>query len=67
VIKWHDLSVGKGSITLLTLEGKKISDRVMESRSGFWDLSAIGLDGGVYLVLFQINEQSVPFKIVVVD
>jgi PKD repeat protein len=67
VIKWHDVSVVKGSITLLTLEGKKISDRLMESGSGYWDLSAIGLDGGVYLVLFQINEQSVPFKLVVVD
>jgi len=52
---------------LLTLEGKKISDRLMESGNGLWDLSAIGLDGGVYLVLFQINDQSVPFKLVVVD
>ena len=67
VIKWHDLNVEKGSITLLTLEGKKISDRLMESGNGLWDLSAIGLDGGVYLVLFQINDQSVPFKLVVVD
>jgi PKD repeat protein/thiol-disulfide isomerase/thioredoxin len=67
VIRWHDLSVGKGSITLLTLEGKKIADRDMESGSGFWDLSAINLDGGIYLVFFQINNQSVPFKLVVVD
>jgi hypothetical protein len=67
VIRWHDLSAGNGNIALLTLEGKKISDHVMESGSGYWDLSAIGLDGGVYLVLFQINDQSVPFKLVVVE
>jgi len=39
----------------------------MQSASGFWDLSAIGLQGGVYLVVFQFDHQSVPLKLVVVD
>jgi len=65
VISWHDLNVYKGNISLVTLEGKKISGRVIESGSGIWDLSAIDLQSGVYLVFFQINDESVPFKLVI--
>jgi hypothetical protein len=67
IITWHDLSVNDGVISLLTLEGKKISSNHMQSASGFWDVSAIGLQGGVYLVVFQFDHQSVPLKLVVVD
>jgi hypothetical protein len=65
MITWHELKMDKGNITLMNLEGKKISSRTMEAGSGIWDLSAIGLQSGVYMVLFQINDQSVPFKLVV--
>ncbi len=66
VIAWHDLKPEKGNISLLTLEGEKISSRGMESSaSGIWDLSAIGLESGVYLILFQVGDQSVPFKLVI--
>jgi SprB repeat/Secretion system C-terminal sorting domain len=65
MIKWHDLQLEKGHITLLTLEGMKISSKPMESGSGYWDLSPIGLQSGVYMVLFQIDDQSAPFKLVV--
>ncbi|HEX5112052.1 MAG TPA: hypothetical protein VFV79_04345, partial [Saprospiraceae bacterium] len=67
IISWHDLLMKNGKIALLTLEGKKISSRSIESGSGYWDLSAIGLKGGVYLVVFQVDNQLLPLKLVVLD
>lgn len=67
VVSWHDLSLNGGNISLLTLEGNRISSAALQSSSGIWDLSAINLQGGVYLVVFQFDHQSVPLKLVVVD
>jgi len=65
MVAWHGINLEKGNISLLNLEGKKISSKEMESGSGLWDLSAIGLQSGVYMVVFQINDQAVPFKLIV--
>ncbi|MBK9104275.1 MAG: T9SS type A sorting domain-containing protein [Saprospiraceae bacterium] len=65
VVSWNGLTEGKGTMTLVTLEGKRLQSRAIVSGSGTWDLSGAGLSNGVYIVLVEINKQIVPFKLVV--
>ena len=67
LVKWENLKTGNGQITLLTLDGKQIAERVIEESTGNWDLTSLDLQSGVYLVFFQINRQHVPFKLIVMN
>jgi PKD repeat protein len=64
-IKWEGLEIEKGTLTLVTLEGRRLVSKPITSGAGNWDLSAMGLSSGVYIVLMEIDRQTVPFKLVV--
>jgi PKD repeat protein len=65
IVSWEGLKVEKGTMTLLSLDGRKLESRAIGSSTGNWDLSGLGLSSGVYVVLFEMNRQAVPFKLVV--
>lgn len=65
VVQWKGLEIKGGTMSLLTLEGKKITSRTMSAGTGQWDLSPVGLTSGVYLVMFEMNNQVATFKLVV--
>ena len=65
LINWEGLEVEKGNVILLTLEGRRITSTEMRSGKGTWDLAHLSLSSGVYVVLFEMNGQSVPFKLVI--
>ena len=64
-ISWEGLKVENGTMTVLTLEGKRLDSRTFNSGKGQWDLSGLGLSSGIYVVLFEMNQQAIPFKLIV--
>ena len=65
IVKWDGLKAGKGTMTLLTPEGKRLESRAISSGKGEWDLSGLNLASGMYVVLFEMDNQAVPFKLIV--
>jgi PKD repeat protein len=65
IVKWEGLKIENGTLTLLTLEGKRLESRAIKAGQGQWDLSGLGLSSGIYVVLFEMDKQAVPFKLIV--
>ncbi|MBP7238676.1 MAG: T9SS type A sorting domain-containing protein [Saprospiraceae bacterium] len=65
IVKWEGLEIENGTVTLLTMEGKRLESRSIKGGQGQWDLSGLGLSSGIYVVLFEMDKQAVPFKLIV--
>jgi hypothetical protein len=65
MIRWEEMDIENGIMTLLTLDGRRLQSREITSVTGQWDLSGLGLSSGVYIVLLEMKQQSVPFKLVI--
>ncbi len=65
LIQWEGLEIENGNITLVTLAGKRIQSNVITDGTGTWDLTGLGLTSGVYIVLFEMERQAVPFKLII--
>ena len=65
VVKWDGLDIQNGTMTLLSLEGRQLDARSIKAGKGEWDLSGLGLSSGMYVVLFEMDKQAVPFKLIV--
>ena len=65
IVKWEGLEIENGTLTLLTMEGKRLESRSIKGGQGQWDLSGLGLSSGIYVVLFEMDKQAVPFKLIV--
>ena len=64
-VKWEGLTGHQGNITLSTLQGKRLKAQTVNSSTGVWDLTHYNLSSGVYLILFEMDNEAVPFKLVV--
>ena len=47
------------------MEGKRIESKSITAGQGQWDLTGLGLSSGIYVVLFEMDKQAVPFKLIV--
>ncbi len=65
IVSWDGLSGNNGNITLSTLEGKRLHARQISNATGTWDLSEFNLSNGVYIVLFELDKEAVPYKLVI--
>ncbi len=65
IVKWEGLEIENGTVTLLTMEGKRIESKSITAGQGQWDLTGLGLSSGIYVVLFEMDKQAVPFKLIV--
>ncbi|HSF89438.1 MAG TPA: T9SS type A sorting domain-containing protein, partial [Saprospiraceae bacterium] len=65
MVSWKGLTNGNGTMTLLNLAGQRLLSKTITSGTGNWDLSAAALSSGVYIVLFEMNGEAAPFKLVV--
>jgi PKD repeat protein len=65
IVSWKGLEIENGTMTLVTLQGKRLQSRNITDGTGYWDLSSAGLSSGVYLVLLEMKGEAVPFKLVV--
>lgn len=65
IVSWKGLDAQAGTLTLTTLQGSRIATRTFAANTGQWDLTPMGLSSGVYIVLLEMNQQAIPFKLVV--
>lgn len=65
LVSWKGLDAHDGTLTLTTLQGSRLATRTFTGNSGQWDLTPMGLSSGVYIVLLEMNQQAIPFKLVV--
>ncbi len=64
-VTWEGLSGNQGTITLNTLQGKQLLVEKVTSSAGVWSLSQYNLASGVYIILFEMDNEAVPYKLVV--
>ena len=65
MVTWKGLVNGNGTMTLVNLAGQRLLTKAITSGTGNWDLSGASLSSGVYIVLFEMNGEAAPFKLVV--
>lgn len=65
MVSWKGLVNGNGTMTLVNLAGQRLLTKAITSGTGNWDLSGASLTSGVYIVLFEMNGEAAPFKLVV--
>ncbi len=64
-VTWEGLTSDQGTITLTTMQGKRLQVERVNSSAGTWDLSQYNLASGVYIILFEMNKEAVPYKLIV--
>lgn len=65
VVTWTDLASVDASLTLMTLDGRKLGTVAISEKEGTWDLSEYGLAEGLYVVLLKQDNQIIPIKLIV--
>jgi hypothetical protein len=64
-ITWKDLPKQNGKMTLISTAGKKIESIQIVQGSGQWDLSSLKLSTGLYILFFEMDQQSMSFKLII--
>jgi PKD repeat protein/thiol-disulfide isomerase/thioredoxin len=67
IVRWNDLEVSHGYLTLATATGKQMIVKEITDRTGEWDLTDLQLAPGMYVVVAELNKQVAAFKIIIME
>lgn len=65
IIQWEELTSDKSSLSIMTIDGRRIGSKEIDSHKGKWDISHLGLTEGIYIVFLRQDHKVIPFKLIV--